>query len=90
MRSGSGVGWVGKTHQCAGDVDARIADSGIVQPFGLGEAEKSVAGDVHFGWFWVDVDADRAGVGAVGSNDDLCRRNVGPIDNVGAVILQQR
>jgi hypothetical protein len=46
----SGVGWVGRAHQCTGNVDARVPDGGIVQPFGLGEAEKSVAGDVHFGY----------------------------------------
>lgn len=40
-----------RTHQCAGDVDAAIADSGVVKPFWLGEAEEAVIRDVH-GWCW--------------------------------------
>jgi hypothetical protein len=42
--------WIGsriETHQCAGDVDAAIADGGVVKPFWLGEAEETVVGDVH-------------------------------------------
>lgn len=36
-------------YQCAGGVDARVADSGVIEPFWLGEAEESVAWDVHGG-----------------------------------------
>lgn len=43
-----------KTHQCAGDVDAAIADGRVVKPFWLGEAEEAVVRDVH-GWGWREV-----------------------------------
>jgi hypothetical protein len=36
-----------RTHQCAGDVDAAIADGGIVKPFWLGESKETVVRDVH-------------------------------------------
>lgn len=38
---GSGPGW--GAHQCAGGVDAGVTDSGVVEPFWLGEAEEAVA-----------------------------------------------
>lgn len=42
----------GVTYQCAGSVDACVADCGIIEPFWLGKAEESVAWDVH-GWMGV-------------------------------------
>lgn len=44
---GDGMGvWCG-AYQCAGGVDACVADGGVIEPFWLGEAEEAVAGDVH-------------------------------------------
>jgi len=33
---------VDRTYQCAGDVDAAVADGGVIEPFWLGEAEEAV------------------------------------------------
>lgn len=38
---------VGVAYQCAGGVDACVAESRVIEPFWLGEAEESVAWDVH-------------------------------------------
>jgi hypothetical protein len=62
-----GDGWyVGcGTYQSAGGVDACVADGGVVQPFGLGEPEEPVAGDVHGGWFVCVFDGVSWGPGGV-------------------------
>lgn len=41
-----GAGCIG-AYQGAGDVDATVSDGGVIQPFGLGEAEEIVVGNVH-------------------------------------------
>lgn len=37
----------GVAYQRAGGVDTCVADGGVIEPFGLGEPEEPVAGDVH-------------------------------------------